>query len=110
VRVIREVVEGTVFEGRRVLADHVPAEEAGDVGARIEAAREFFTSRVESVLRSLAGAEVERSNLVAAMEMGTVSGAEEAGTALRGATSRLGPDAAARAHGNLDASGVVRIL
>jgi len=80
------------------------------MGERIEAARTYFTGRAESALRSLAGAEVERSNLVAAMEMGSVGGPEEAGTALRTATDRLGPNAVVRAHGNLDAAGVVRIL
>jgi hypothetical protein len=109
-RIIRAAVEGTVFEGRNLLADHVAADGVENVEEGIEAARGYFTGRVESALRSLAGAEVERSNLVAAMEMGAVSGAAGAGTALRSAADRLGPEAAVRAHGNLNAAGVVRIL
>jgi hypothetical protein len=120
---IRSIVDRASFGGRQLLSDLRPQtlglddKAAGDPRQRLTAAvgrisslRNRFVGELETHMKALASAEVERANLVAASGTESVASSSGTGTLLREASARLGPDNLQAASGDLDPARVIRIL
>lgn len=123
-RSIREAIDGACFGGKGLL-DGIEQMIPGDLRDprdppareslrpaldRVEALTERFNGELASHMRILAEAEVERANLFAAAEMGSLASATDAAAALQGAGAQLGPDALRASAADIDPGRVIQIL